>query len=218
MKEEIRMQEFSRQITAQQSRAETLDRGCYFFFKRVFDVAVSMAAGTVLLLPMAVIAFLIRLDSPGPVIYRQERLGVGGVPFTLYKFRSMRLDAEKDGPQWAENQDPRCTRLGRFLRKYRLDELPQLWNIFIGDMSLVGPRPERRWFYQEFERSIPEFRARLRVKPGLTGLAQVSGGYELTPEEKLAYDLKYMESMSIKLDLFCLLRTAAVVFSGEGAR
>ena len=167
---------------------------------------------------LAVIAVLVYLDSPGPVLYRQERLGLYRKPFTLYKFRSMQLDAEEDGPQWAKRDDERVTRIGRILRNTRLDELPQLWNILRGDMSFVGPRPERACFYEIFESYIPEFGKRMLVKPGLTGWAQVNGGYDLSPEEKIVYDLEYMRKRSVRMDLRCILKTVRLVVTHEGAR
>ena len=190
----------------------------YLFVKRAFDILVSVCAGSVLLLPIALVALAVRLDSEGPVIFRQERLGKGGKSFTMYKFRSMYIDAEKNGPQWADRDDCRCTRVGRFIRSTRLDELPQLWNILTGDMSLVGPRPERACFYEEFETYIHGFRHRLAVQPGLTGLAQVSGGYDLLPEEKIIYDMQYIQNRSIAMDLKCIFKTVRLVFTHEGAR
>lgn len=193
-------------------------RPVYTLCKRAFDFLAALTAGIVLLLPLCVIAVLIKLDSEGPALFKQERLGKDGRPFYMYKFRSMRLDAEKDGPKWAEQDDDRCTRLGKFLRKCRLDELPQLWNILVGDMSIVGPRPERAYFYDEFETYIHGFRHRLAVRPGLTGLAQVNGGYDLTPEEKIVFDMEYISSRSVWLDLKIILKTVSLVFSHEGAR
>lgn len=190
----------------------------YLFTKRMFDILVSLVAGLLLLIPMGIIAIMIRRDSEGPAIFKQERLGKDGKPFVMYKFRSMRLDAEVNGPQWAEKDDDRCTRLGLKLRKSRLDELPQLWNIFRGDMSIVGPRPERACFYDEFEKYIPGFRNRLLVRPGLTGHAQVNGGYDLLPEEKIVFDMEYIANRSAKMDLQCILQTVLVVFSHDGAR
>lgn len=190
----------------------------YLLAKRVFDIAAALIAGAVLLIPMIVIGILIRLESEGPAVYRQERLGKDGRPFIMYKLRTMVRDAEPDGPCWAEEDDPRCTRLGRCLRQSRLDELPQLYNILIGDMSFVGPRPERACFYEEFSRYIPDFGQRLAVRPGLTGYAQVNGGYHLRPEEKLRYDLEYMQSRSFLLDMRCLFRTVPVMLTQEGAR
>ena len=136
----------------------------------------------------------------------------------MVKFRSMRVDAEANGPQWAESEDDRCTRVGQFLRKTHLDELPQLWNIFMGHMSIVGPRPERAYFYDEFETYIHGFRNRLAVRPGLTGLAQVNGGYDLKPEEKIAYDMDYIRRQSLWVDIVCILKTVRLVFTRKGAR
>lgn len=190
----------------------------YLIFKRIFDVILSLLAGGVAFIPMILIALLVRLDSPGPAIFKQERLGRNGTPFLIYKFRSMRIDAECNGPQWAEVDDERCTRIGRFLRNTRLDELPQLWNILRGDMSFVGPRPERSYFYNEFEKYIPGFRNRLAVTPGLTGLAQISGGYDLKPEEKIIYDMEYITNRSLKIDVYCIVKTISLVFTHKGAR
>lgn len=190
----------------------------YLFFKRAFDIVFAIVVGLVLFLFIPIIAIAIKLDSKGPVLFKQERLGKDEKPFMMYKFRSMYIDAEKDGPQWAIASDQRATRVGRFLRKTRIDELPQMWNILVGDMSLVGPRPEREFFYSEFERDIPNFRDRLAVKPGLTGLAQINGGYELDPQSKLDYDIEYMGSRSILLDIKCILKTVKLVFTHDGAR
>lgn len=191
---------------------------CYLFFKRCFDILVSLIAGILLFIPMLIIAAVIRLDSPGPALFRQERLGKDGVPFIMYKFRSMYVDAEENGPQWADKNDHRCTRVGRFLRSTRLDELPQLLNIFLGEMSFVGPRPERACFYDEFETYIHGFRNRLKVKPGLTGYAQVNGGYDLKPEEKIVFDMEYIQHRSLLMDLGCIFKTVKLIFTHEGAR
>lgn len=167
---------------------------------------------------MLFIAFAICMDSPGNPIFSQVRLGKNQVPFKIYKFRSMRLDAEKDGAQWAANEDPRVTHVGRFLRKSRIDELPQLFNILMGQMSFVGPRPERPEFYDFFDTYIVGFRQRTKVIPGLTGHAQVHGGYDLKPEEKIIYDVEYMKNRSWSMDLYCILNTIVVVFNHKGAR
>ena len=190
----------------------------YLVFKRCFDFTFALLALIVLAVPMGIIAAIIALDSPGGPIYRQERLGKDGKPFLICKFRSMRTDAEKDGPKWAERSDDRCTRFGALLRKTRLDELPQLWNILRGDMSFVGPRPERAYFYRKFEEYIPGFSNRLMVTPGLTGHAQVNGGYSLKPEEKIVYDMEYIEKRSVRMDLKCIIKTICVVLCGDGAR
>ena len=187
----------------------------YLSFKRGTDIVIAFV---ILLIPMVVIGILIEVDSPGPVLFKQERLGKDGKPFMIYKFRSMGESAEKDGPKWADKNDERCTRVGKVLRKSRLDELPQLLNILKGDMSLVGPRPEREYFYEKFSEYIPDFPKRMQVQPGLTGLAQVNGGYDLGPEEKLKYDLEYIEKRSIRLDCKCIVKTVRLVFTHEGAR
>lgn len=192
--------------------------GGFAFFKRLSDIVVAALVAVLGILPMAIIALCIKLDSDGPVIFKQERLGKDGKSFTMYKFRSMAVDAEADGPKWADKEDERCTKVGCFLRKTRLDELPQFWNILKGEMSLVGPRPERPFFYDEFETYIHGFRNRLVVRPGLTGWAQVSGGYDLQPEEKIVYDMEYIANMSVRMDLRCMVRTVRLIFTHEGAR
>jgi len=166
-------------------------------------------------------ALLVRLESPGPVIYRQERVGLNGQTFTLFKFRSMRNDAEHSGPAWAMTRDPRVTAVGRFIRKVRIDELPQLFNILRGDMSMVGPRPERPHFVAQLAAVIPLYHERARVKPGLTGWAQVNYPYGATVEDaraKLSYDLYYIKHRSLAFDLMVLLATVRVILFQEGAR
>ncbi|WP_161486084.1 sugar transferase [Desulfotomaculum copahuensis] len=187
--------------------------------KRVVDVALA-GLGLILLSPvMLVCALAVRFTSPGPVLYIQERAGLAGRPFRLYKFRTMVEGAEKlSGPVLAEADDPRITPAGRFLRATRLDELPQLFNVFRGDMSIVGPRPERPVFVAQFMSEIPDYRYRHLVKPGLTGLAQVSGKYTTAPADKLRYDLYYIRNYSLLLDLKILLQTIPVALGGEAAR
>lgn len=199
-------------------KVERPDRKIYFFAKRSADIVCALLAMILLLTPMLVIALIIRADSPGSPIFRQVRLGLDQKPFVLYKFRSMRMDAERDGAQWAANDDPRVTRIGRFLRKTRIDELPQLVNILKGDMSIVGPRPERPEFYDVFDTYITGFRQRMFVKPGLTGLAQINGGYSLLPEEKIVYDLDYIKHLSLRTDAGLILRTVLVVLHGDENR
>lgn len=160
----------------------------------------------------------IKIESPGSAIFKQERVGLNGRVFKVIKLRSMRNDAEKNGPQWASKNDPRVTKIGAFIRKTRIDELPQFINVLKGEMSIVGPRPERPMFVEQFNREINGFNQRLNVKPGLTGLAQVNGGYEATPKEKLEYDLKYIDNLSIWYDFKIMLATVKVVFTGDGAR
>lgn len=190
----------------------------YLAVKRAFDFTFSLLSLIILYIPMLIIAICIRIESPGPAIFKQERVGKNGKRFIMYKFRSMKIDAEDDGPCWAEEHDERCTRLGAKLRKCRLDELPQLWNIIKGDMSIVGPRPERQCFYEEFETYIHGFSQRLLVTPGLTGHAQVNGGYSLLPEEKILYDVEYIKNQSFKFDLQCVLKTISVILTHDGAR
>jgi len=190
----------------------------YLFIKRVFDILASLAALTVLIIPMIIVAVMIRVDSPGKALYRQKRLGKDGKAFYIVKFRTMYEDAEENGPCWATTNDERCTKLGAIIRQYRIDELPQLLNILAGHMSLVGPRPERPCFYEEFETYIHGFRHRLAVTPGLTGLAQISGGYDLLPEEKILYDMEYIRTRTIWLDFKLILKTVKLVFTHEGAR
>jgi sugar transferase (PEP-CTERM system associated) len=189
--------------------------------KRLLDVAMA-AAGLVLAAPlMLVAAVAIAIDSRGPILYRQVRAGEFGRPFTLYKFRSMHVDAEQAGARFAEENDPRVTRVGRFVRKTRIDELPQLVNVLRGEMSMVGPRPERPVFVEQLDSQVPYFRQRLYVKPGVTGHAQVRCRYGATAEdhlEKLQYDLYYIKSYSVMFDLSIILDTVKVVLLRIGAR
>nr|WP_309864979.1 sugar transferase [Desmospora profundinema] len=192
--------------------------GLYPVVKRVFEVTFSIAL-LLFILPVLVLTMIaIKLESKGPVFYKQERVGFNGRPFQVIKLRSMRLDAEKNGPQWAAKDDPRVTRVGRFIRKTRIDEVPQLINVLRGDMSLIGPRPERWVFTEKFSKEIPGFKKRLIVKPGLTGWAQVNGGYDATPKEKFSMDMYYIQKQSFTLDMRILYRTVWVVLSGSGAR
>ncbi len=189
--------------------------------KRLFDFVVS---GLILLLMLPIIgitALAIRIDSPGPILYKQRRVGKGQQEFMIYKFRSMRVDAERDGVQWASEGDPRITRIGKILRLTHIDEIPQIWNILNGDMSLVGPRPERPEFVEMLEREIPYYFVRHSVKPWMTGWAQINYRYGASEEDsknKLEYDLYYIKNMSLFLDFKILLRTVGVVLLGDGAR
>ena len=171
--------------------------------KRVIDVVLSTAAVLVLAIPVAIIAAVVKLSSPGPVFYRQERMGLDGMAFTVYKFRSMELGAEDStGPIWARDDDPRTTAVGRWLRRFDLDELPQFWNVLKGDMSIVGPRPERPFFVDQFKHRIPQYMLRHKVKAGITGWAQVNGWRGNTSlEKRIEYDLYYIEHWSVALDL-----------------
>lgn len=190
----------------------------YRFVKRSFDIVSCGLALVILAIPMAVIAIKIKTESEGPVIYAQRRVGMNGKVFNIYKFRSMYIDAESRGAQWAQDDDPRVTPFGKFMRKTRLDEIPQFWNVFKGDMSLIGPRPERPAFCNEFEKRIHGWHFRTMVRPGISGLAQVTGGYDLLPSEKVQFDLEYIENRNIKMDLVIMLKTLGVVSTGEGAR
>jgi sugar transferase (PEP-CTERM system associated) len=189
--------------------------------KRLLDIVAS-SLGFVLLLPLGLaIAALIKLDSPGPVFYRQTRVGLHGQPYVMWKFRSMAHDAENSGVRWAALRDPRVTRIGRWLRKWRIDELPQLINVLKGEMSLVGPRPERPMFVQGLRGDIPFYDVRHTVRPGITGWAQIRFRYAASTEDthvKLQYDLYYVKNLSLWLDLRILFETIRVVLAGKGAR
>lgn len=192
------------------------------FMKRTGDVVLSLIMLTALSPLILVTAILIKIDSRGPVIFSQERLGQNGKRFKVHKFRSMVADAEKtSGPVWAQENDDRVTRVGRVIRKLRIDELPQLWNVLKGEMSFVGPRPEREHFIKQLENEIPYYSERLSVKPGLTGWAQVCYPYGASVEdavEKLNYDLFYTKNMSFLLDMLIVFRTVKIVLFGKGAR
>ena len=190
----------------------------YKITKRIFDILFSLIlliVASPILIVSLIIVFLQDFKNP---IFSQKRVGVRNEEFTIYKIRSMVHDAEKNGAKWAEKNDMRVTLFGKFIRKTRIDELPQLWNVIKGEMSLIGPRPELEVFYRKFEETIPNFRDRLAVKPGLAGWTQVNGGYDITPEEKLRYDLEYIDNLSFKLEIKILLKTIKVIFTGEGAR
>jgi len=204
--------------------------------QRTVDVLIS-SVGLLLFVPAAIpIAIAIRLDSRGPILYRQLRIGIdrrggrvpspealsrrtadlGGRPFTIYKFRTMRVDAEAEtGPVWASPGDARVTRVGRVLRRYRLDEVPQLWNVMVGDMSIVGPRPERPVFVQRLRSEVEDYPLRHRVRPGITGWAQVNQEPDQSVDDvrgKLRYDLEYLEKRSLRFDLAIMLKTVPVMF------
>jgi lipopolysaccharide/colanic/teichoic acid biosynthesis glycosyltransferase len=170
---------------------------------------------------MVIVALAIRLTSPGPALYHQQRVGLHDRPFTLHKFRTMRVDAEAGtGAVWAKEDDPRVTRVGRFLRRSRLDELPQFWNVLNGDMSLVGPRPERPEFVSDLTRQIPFYGQRHVVRPGLTGWAQVRYSYGASVEDamqKLQYELYYIKNMSMALDLYVIAETVKTIVVRRGS-
>jgi sugar transferase (PEP-CTERM system associated) len=191
------------------------------FAKRVLDVVVSLGMLSVAWLPMLLIAVAIKLDSKGSIFYRQERVGLGGRVFALWKFRSMRTDAEKDGAVWARDNDDRVTRVGRIIRLTRLDELPQLFNVLAGDMGFVGPRPERPVFVEDLKRQLPFYGLREALKPGLTGWAQIRYPYGASVEDarnKLEFDLYYIKNGSLFLDLAIIFHTVRHVLMRKGSR
>jgi len=188
--------------------------------KRIFDIFISFIV-LIITLPLdLLIAIAIKLDSPGSIFFTQERCGQDGRIFRMIKFRSMFYDAEKkSGPVWSQKNDPRVTRVGKILRKIRLDEIPQMLNVLLGEMSLVGPRPERPYFVEKFTEQIPYYKRRLKVRPGITGWAQVKHKYDESIEDvkaKLRYDLFYIENMSLRMDFKILFRTIFVVMFGKG--
>ena len=189
--------------------------------KRILDLVASIVGLIVSLPVMFLVGLAVRLDSKGPVIYRQTRVGRMGKCFEVLKFRSMRSDAERNGAQWASEDDPRVTRIGAFLRKYRLDELPQFVNVIRGDMSFVGPRPERPSFVEDLRKAISYYDERHSVRPGITGWAQVQYAYGASVEDafnKLEYDLFYLKNMSLSFDVAIIIRTVGIVFGGRGGR
>jgi lipopolysaccharide/colanic/teichoic acid biosynthesis glycosyltransferase len=216
------------------------EQGFYLKLRRAADIVVSLLALLVFGLMLPFIMVAIKLDSPGPVFYRQERIGINrrrrregglsgrderkvlrpGRPFKILKLRTMRVDAEDGGPRWASVHDDRITRVGRFLRKTRLDEVPQFWNVLKGQMSLIGPRPERLCFIRQLEKEIPNYRERLLVLPGITGLAQVINGYDTdaaSVRRKVELDRNYIRHCGPLTDARILLSTVKVVIKGEGA-
>jgi exopolysaccharide biosynthesis polyprenyl glycosylphosphotransferase len=188
--------------------------------KRLMDIVVSLLI-LLLSVPITILTSIaIKIDSKGPIFFKQERLGQNGKPFRVFKFRSMINDAEKlTGPVWSQKNDPRVTRMGKFVRRARIDEIPQMFNVLKGEMSLVGPRPERAFFVEKLSQEIPYYKRRLKVRPGVTGWAQIKHKYDETIEDvkiKLRYDLFYIENMSIRMDFKILLRTVFVVLFGKG--
>lgn len=200
-------------------RSTILSKAIYYsYIKRVYDIIFSFIGLLVTLPIILMVGLIIKWETPGPMFFKQERVGLNGRYFHIMKLRSMGVDAEKNGAQWAAKNDPRVTKVGAFIRKTRLDELPQLYNVLKGEMSLIGPRPERPMFTIQFNEEIPGFVERIQVKPGLTGWAQVNGGYEITPKEKLELDRYYIKNQSLWLDLQIVVKTVKVVFTGDGAR
>ncbi len=196
-------------------------RGSLRRMKRVLDLCAAFILLVCTSPIMLLAALAVRFESPGPVIYSQRRVGLFGKTFTVFKFRSMRNDAEKNGAVWAMKSDPRVTKVGKFIRKTRIDELPQLWNVLKGEMSLIGPRPERPEFVEELEKEIPFYSLRHAVKPGVTGWAQVCYPYGSSVDDsrrKLEYDLYYAKNMSLLLDIKIVLKTIGVILFPKGAR
>lgn len=188
-------------------------------WKRLLDILFGVI-GLIISAPfILVFGIIIKLTSPGPVFFKQERVGYMGKNFKVIKLRSMRNDAEaKTGAVWAKKNDPRVTPVGRFMRKTRIDEMPQFWNVLKGDMSLVGPRPERPELTEKFYKQWPEFPQRLRIIPGITGYAQVNGGYDISPEEKCHLGNYYIKHYSFLFDIKIALQTIKTMFTGDGAR
>lgn len=194
----------------------------YDALKRFFDLVISIISLIVFSPLFLIVALLVKIDSPGPVFFKQERIGEGGKLFNILKFRTMRKNAELEtGPVWAQDEDPRITKIGNFLRKSHLDEIPQLINVFLGDMALIGPRPERPEMTDIIKKDIPNFDQRLNIKPGVTGLAQSRYNYGATIKDasrKLQYDLIYIKRMCFLLDIQIIFWTAGKVLTGEGSR
>lgn len=189
------------------------------FLKRVFDVVFSASVLVAGLPVYAVLALITWFTSRGPVFYQQERIGKEQKPFFIYKFRSMRVDAEQAGPQLASDDDPRITKWGKFMRKTHLDELPQFWNVLKGDMAIVGPRPERRHFVNEIRGHKPAYMQLFRLKPGITSIGQVYYGYAENVTqmcERVNYDLNYLDTMSLKKDVAIIMQTVKVMLQGKG--
>lgn len=187
--------------------------------KRAFDIVVSLAMLVVLSPLYLLVGCLVYASSKGPIFYKQERIGLHGVPFHIIKFRTMYQDAEEGTPQLSQDDDPRVTKVGKWLRKYRLDELPQFWNILRGDMSIVGPRPERRYFISQIEKEAPYYCMVYKIRPGLTSWGPIKIGYTDTLQkmiQRLNYDIVYMENMSLRLDIKIMFHTISVILNGKG--
>ncbi|MFG6672823.1 sugar transferase [Leuconostoc lactis] len=203
----------------QKLNEQDVKKSAYVKIKRLLDIIGSLILLIPSIIPIIIFGILIKLETPGKMFYSQERVGYMGKPIYITKLRSMFQDAEKkSGAMWATKNDARVTRVGSFIRKTRIDELPQLFSVLKGDLSLIGPRPERPMFTEEFSKDIPGFEQRLRITPGLSGWAQVNGGYDATPAEKLVDDLYYINHVGPWLDFKILWMTIKVVITGHGAR
>jgi polysaccharide biosynthesis protein PslA len=187
--------------------------------KRFLDILLAVGGGMILLPLIIITAVIVRLSSKGSIFFSQERVGLNRIPFMIWKFRSMYITAEETGPQLSSDEDKRVTAWGKIMRKWRLDELPQLWNVLKGDMSIVGPRPERRFYIEQIIKTHPEYLNLLKVKPGLTSQGMVKFGYAENVDEmikRMKYDLSYVEHSSILLDIKIMLQSIKVVFAGKG--
>lgn len=215
---EDKVNDFGDEIAVNLDYSIVKDSFLFRIYHRVLDIVLSII-GLVFSIPIVlIVAILIKKEDGGPIFYKQDRLGKNGKLIFIYKLRSMRINAEVNGAIWAEKNDPRITKIGKFIRKTRIDEIPQFVNILKGEMSIIGPRPERPTLTMEFNERIPGFINRLVIKPGLTGYAQVHGGYEISPEEKIKEDLYYIKNKSLLLDIKILFKTVKVILTGEGSR
>ncbi|CVH78875.1 UDP-N-acetylgalactosamine-undecaprenyl-phosphate N-acetylgalactosaminephosphotransferase [Clostridiales bacterium CHKCI006] len=209
---------FAAELSKYKNTIKYEPRFFYELFKRILDIVLCLILAIPAALIILVFSIIIVLDSKGGPIFSQVRVGKNGKLMKIHKLRSMREDAEKNGQKWAEEDDPRVTRIGKIIRKYRIDELPQIYDVLIGKMSLIGPRPEIPALTMQFNKENPGFVTRLLVTPGLSGLAQVYGGYDATPKEKLEKDNQYVESRCIYLYIKIVLLTIKTIFTGNGAR
>ncbi|RZQ57484.1 sugar transferase [Weissella paramesenteroides] len=200
-------------------KSEDEVRGKYLVFKRMFDFVFAILLAIPAIPIILIFGILVKIETPGSMFYKQERVGLMGKKIYITKIRSMYDGIEKkSGAMWAQKNDARVTKVGHFIRKTRIDELPQILNVLEGSMSFIGPRPERPVFTEQFVNEVPGFEKRLSIKPGLSGLAQIRGGYEATPGEKLIADVEYINNVSLKMDAMILVQTLRVVVTGDGAR
>lgn len=215
---ELREEYFENKIEEFKDMVDYKEKQEYEIFKRILDIIFSLIAIIPSTIIIIIFSIIIILESEGNPIFTQVRVGKYGELIKIHKLRSMRKDAEANGQKWAEKNDPRITKIGKFIRKYRIDELPQVYDILFGKMSLIGPRPEIPTLTNKFNDETPGFVNRLLVTPGLTGLAQVNGGYDLNHNEKLKYDIEYIENRNIKMYFEIIFKTIKIVLTGDGAR